>query len=660
MFHESDDFSFESGNRLLSDCAVRCIMRTSSNLNAIIELKEIATMIINSMARCLTHRVSTQAMRISLAFGMVIMMMLTAWTVLAMPVQQVTDNLLQRDILDTRVDMELLADLVFGGGRRPDTWTGNLDIESESIIADLWFDNEQLASEVFGDGVRPDGWVSATTNEPDLITRNIRHDLELIASEFIGEDVRPSDWVGGDPITRCNRSLMNVTNLLEEFYGVSVTTTTDVLDFCTTVAFEISDDLLSQVYAGSTEEETVPANTLAIRGDLERLADETLGLGTRPEGWIGNKDINSEALARDIFSDIERLADTLVGIDQRPTGWLGTLAFSELETYRFLRADLELLADIGLGPDIRPRGWQGESRLVRCDADLQNLVSIIERNFQQFTGETSSTATNINTYCDEVWVATNNFAENLPDPVVEGEDPVAEDAPDTRYLGTSEFAFAYLNVSATEYMGVMPAGTEFRAWYRNFNESTMMFVSGVDFALYIDRRWTTLSDNTFATLPTLEGIQPLAFCDASWCNGPGPTPTSTGDGVIYEIIVGVTPPATIAPSDVQGEGKQLVSWNHIRVNYILQRPEIGRAQVTLEICQTTAQVACEPVISVFDNALGQAVPVVSQFNGLNVYELAYGYTTNLLVEGTTLFSQDIWLNDPSLGGTIPTATVPPQ
>ena len=40
--------------------------------------------------------------------------------------------------------------------------------------------------------------------------------------------------------------------------------------------------------------------------------------------------------------------------------------------------------------------------------------------------------------------------------------------------------------------------------------------------------------------------------------------------------------------------------------------------------------------------------VLSQFNGLNVYEFPYGYTSNLLVEGSTRTSPDIWISDPSI------------
>ena len=179
----------------------------------------------------------------------------------------------------------------------------------------------------------------------------------------------------------------------------------------------------------------------------------------------------------------------------------------------------------------------------------------------------------------------------------------------------------------------------------------MMFVSGEDFAVYIDRRWTTMEQEAFDRLPTLDGVQPLTFCDANWCNGPAPTPTPTGSGPLLEIIFAGTPPAEVGPPvtpDADTTGKRLVNWNHIRVNYLLNREDIGRVQVSLEICEEPNQVVCEPVVSVFDITLNAAVPVVSLSGGLNVYELPFGYSTNFAIEGTTLYSNDIWINDPSL------------
>ena len=177
----------------------------------------------------------------------------------------------------------------------------------------------------------------------------------------------------------------------------------------------------------------------------------------------------------------------------------------------------------------------------------------------------------------------------------------------------------------------------------------MMFVAGDDFALYVDRRFTTVEETIYNSLPTVENVDPITFCDAGWCNGPGPTPTPTGSGPLISVLIQTTPQSTPNPQELQTT-KQLVSWNYIRVTYIQDNVGARSAQVALEVCAQPAQnaTACEPVISVFDQATGTNKPVLSQYNGLNVYEFRYGYTTNVVIEGETRFSNDVWISDPTI------------
>jgi hypothetical protein len=139
----------------------------------------------------------------------------------------------------------------------------------------------------------------------------------------------------------------------------------------------------------------------------------------------------------------------------------------------------------------------------------------------------------------------------------------------------------------------------------------------------------------------------LTFCDADWCQGPGPTPTPTGSGALQALLNEGTPPAPPDINQVQNQKTQ-VSWNNIRVTYLSDNTATRTAQVTLEICSDSTQTDCEPVTRVYDNASGTAKPVVSQSNGLNVYEFGYGYTNNLLIEGDTRFSPDVWISDPTI------------
>jgi hypothetical protein len=562
----------------------------------------------------------------------------------ASPVQQTTavDTTF---LFDTRADLETLANLVIGEGARPETWTFNADVNSSTFVADLWFDNEQLADEVFGVNTRPPAWMGAAGSTRDIIARAVRHDLELSADQFVGVNVRPPEWRGTTALLRCSRTLQNVLTILSGVYNAQTTTPQSVVNYCEAVRGEIEDELVVAVFTAD-ELAQLPSRFLAIRGDLERLADERLGLNNRPGGWIGNRDVNSPTLVGDTFLDLETLANALLGQGTRPDGWIGGISNTPAISFQNLRRDLELLADQALGQGQRPFGWQGVDPLLRCEPLVQNLVYLTEQtyNFSAATIDVASPE-----YCVQIELAANQLAENPP--IVD----VVEESGDGRLTAESNYAFTYLDYAATQYMGIMPGGTQFRAWYRLFAGSDMMFVSGDNFALYVDYKFTTLPATTFDSLPTIEGRSPITFCDASWCNGPGPTPTPTGFGALNEVLQEATPatPAPvlgITPGAPVVTDKALVSWNNIRVTYVQDFPDRRVAQVALEICrQPAAQAtACEPVLSVTDLVTQQTQQPISQYNNLPVFEFRYGYTTNQLIEGATTYSSDIWISDPTI------------
>jgi hypothetical protein len=572
----------------------------------------------------------------------------------ASPQTQAT-NLFEAFVLSARTDLELLANSVLGEGERPDLWTGNQDPSATNFVVDLWFDNEQMADELFGQGERPDNWFGATTANPQLLARNIRHDLEISAeihfAPELGADERPDGWQGAARIYRCDQTLQNVVRLLDELYDVQPTVSQAVVNYCGAVLQEVNGQLLNTVYTTTGEESVqLPELVGAVRGDLERLADELMGLDNRPAGWTP-RDIylaGGPTLVADTRRDLETLADVELGNGIRPPAWIAAVSAETPVEYRNLRFNLEVLADATLGEGVRPRGWQGTNPLESCNTLDQALVYIVQQNYSFQIDESLLEVPN---FCEQVAEDANFTAENPPRRIEAGDETISDD--DIRYAGESNLAFAYLDVGALQYMGVMPAGTEFRAWYRNFNQSTMMFVSGQEFAVYIDRRFTTLPEEVFITLPTLEGVRPLTFCDAYWCNGPGPTPTPTGGGPLALLAGATTPLPTPITEPGTGEGgKVQVSWNHIRVTYLLDlaptETQPGRAQVALEICADPSQVACEPVISVFNTQTGVPMPILSTFNNLNVYELPYGFRTEFVVEGPTRISPDIWISDPTL------------
>ncbi|MEZ4668359.1 MAG: hypothetical protein R3E39_10630 [Anaerolineae bacterium] len=536
---------------------------------------------------------------------------------------------------DIRTDLETLADEALGAGSRPDGWTFNLnDVNSPTYLADLWFDDELLATAVLGTD-RPLNWIGApTTQDISIVGRNIRHDIEVLANQVFGLGNRPENWRGSLSLFRCDRTVMNTVQVLRSAFNYRLQTPDEAVNYCQVVSDEVQAEVLKAVLSTPEIEETLPTLILAGRGDLERLADEQLGLNSRPPGWLGNKDINSPTLLSDNYLDLENLANEELGVGQRPPGWLGAPPTVTIYAYRYLRFNLELLATT-LGRTPRPRGWQGSNPVESCDPQLQNLVSLVQDAYK-FSPETIAAGT----YCADLNAAVNGTAENPPPPEVVSPE-------DDKNIFEAQNAFSYLDQAATQYMGPMPFGTKFKAWYRNFGESTMMFVSGDDFAVYIDRRWTTMPQDIFERLPTTEGVKPLTFCDATWCQGPGPTPTPTGGGALAALLNAGTPQAAPNITQIEGEKTQ-VSWNNIRVTYLLDNAAARTAQVALEICSDTQQTDCEPVTQIFDNATGTVKQVLSQYNGLNVYEFSYGYTSNLLIEGPTRFSPDVWVSDPTI------------
>lgn len=550
-------------------------------------------------------------------------------------------NPFEAQVFDLRQDLELLANQVLGEGIRPPTWLGTDDLASTSIVPDLWYDLEQLANAIFGPGVRPLQWFGVSTPIVEVIARNVRHDLELAADEEFGLNLRPEAWRGAPPLLRCDRVLQNTLTVLDRFYNIQSTTPESALNYCFSVRSEVEDDLINIVF-GTPDENGNLANPFDLlggaRGDLERLADELLGLQERPPGWIGERDPNAPNFVGNLRLDLELLADDRLGPGVRPPTYIGLNAGDPSSSYLNIRFDLELLSDLTLGTGQRPSGWQGVNPVERCDPLVRSLAFIVAEAFNFSVAEFDPT---LPEYCAQVAEAVNALVENPPAIDVAAEEIL--------YTAESRYAFSYLDVAATEYMGVMPAGTRFRALYRNYNDSTMMFVQGGDFALYVDQRFTTLPETTFRGLPALNNSNPLSFCDAFWCNGPGPTPTPTGSGPLLSILVNAAP---VVPPDAQEitENKRQISWNNVRVTYVFDNTSARTAQVTLELCPEAARegIDCEPVASVYDVSTNTQKQVLSVFNGLNVYEFRYGYTTNLLIESATLFSQDVWISDPTI------------
>lgn len=574
--------------------------------------------------------------------------LLIAALVLVVPVLAQQNQATQLDLIvdqdfmfDVRSDLETLADTAFGAETRPDGWRANFDMTTANAAPDLWYDAELLADAIFGPGVRPAGWMGATTVSQAALVRNVRHDLEMMATQAFATTARPDSWRGSAPIFTCDRTLQNLVFVLGNFYRIVPQTAESALNYCDSLRAEVEDELINLLF-GTPDADGVLVNVNELlglaRGDLERVADEELGLNTRPAGYVGNRDETSPGFVGDLFLDLTTLADLEFGQGERPAGWIGALSTTPGANYLMLRHDIEQFTDAALGFGTRPTGWQGTNPLERCQPAVNQLATLVQQNFELTFNDLDPAAPD---FCAQIEAAANAVVENPP--------VMDEVEAEIRFNATSNYAFSYLDVAALDYMGIMPGGTPFRAVYRNFGDSNMMFVAGEEFALYLDRRFTTLPETIFNSLPTLEGVDPIAFCDARWCNGPGPTPTPTGSGPLENLLFSSTPHPTPNPGQLQ-ETKQLVSWNYVRVTYVQDNPVTRSAQVTLELCQQPAQnaVACEPVLTVFNTQTAAFLPPIGQFNGLNVYELPYGYSTNVVIESQNFFANDVWISDPTI------------
>ncbi|MEO0561301.1 MAG: hypothetical protein AAF125_04270 [Chloroflexota bacterium] len=572
--------------------------------------------------------------------------------VFVVPAQQQIDNIATFTSA-LRADIELAANDALGAGVRPPDWTANIDNTSEDYIADLWYDKELLANVIFGENTRPPDWLSVTVDRADILARNTRFDLEILADNIYGgTEIRPPTWSGAADIYTCAREIQNLNTFMNDFFRFVPDVADGDFGFCALLEDELRVAIL-ETNALEVSGEALNQAILAARGDLERVANEVYGVNERPATWAGNTNIDSPLLLTDAYEDLRILADETLGVDVRPPGWIGLITESQVETWRNLRFDLELLATaiVPTFPSIegeRPRGWQGTDALRTCTPLVQDLVIVIESQYaaDEVTPFTRNNLDASPTYCEEIREAANQFMELRPPTEDERRQLAAAGA----FTYESDFAFSYLDTAALEYMGTMPRGTPFRAWYRNFNESTMMFVSGQDFALYIDRRFTTMPQDVFDRLPTLEGVAPLTFCDADWCDGPSPTPTPTGGALdsLLAFQTPVLPPTVDATNNLDTEDKTQVNFENVRITYLSDNLVEETSQVILELCQEPQRITCEPVLSVFDLTTNAPKPIINTQNGQNVYQFDFAFTDNLIIESATLRSPNIFVSPPSL------------
>jgi hypothetical protein len=549
-------------------------------------------------------------------------------------------------VINIRLDLELLADEYNGPNIRPEGWTGNDDPASPSILGDIWLDLEAQADEVIGEpGARPIGWAGANSPTPERIARNLRHDLEVLANLTFGLDERPDDWIGADPIFSCDITVQNLVDTMARTFEFQPTTLPSVLNYCQAVVGEAQDRLALE--GVQLVEGDIPLLLENIRGDMNRLTDELYGLGESPLGYLNTITLETNRMAQDLLADIELVADDKFGEDNRPPNWIGEIGRNPGTFVRNLRHDLEILADITLEgrdylPNGRPEGWSGTAgfgdELSFCSTGTQTLILLMQQYYRYAAPEVQ--AERVEDVCRVFEVDVNAYAESEPEQISE-EELEGIVGRSGKPVAASDLAFAYLDVGALQYMGTMPRGIEFEAWFRNFGESTMMYVVGENFAVYVSYNWTTLPEERYFRLPTLDGVIPETYCFAEWCAGPGPTPTPTGQAP--------TPTPGAAPGGPPPGGGDLVlvPWNQVNIFYDQDKPETGTVLARLELCAGVG-FGCEPVQAVFDGA--NPLPIVNVIGPYPVFELPYGYSNNYTLQSTTFYANEVWVSDPTLRG----------
>ncbi len=165
-----------------------------------------------------------------------------------------------------------------------------------------------------------------------------------------------------------------------------------------------------QVLASPPAQNDLTPVMLAARTDLESLANEVMGVSIRPVGWTNSLDPQRPSFLVELRLDLEILASALISPLQRPSDWFGAAPGSPELIIRDVRHDLELLADAQLGTDVRPGLWVGADPIVRCERDLQAMVTWLRRTNMAFT---PAAAVPGQDYCAAAEQQANLFADIL-------------------------------------------------------------------------------------------------------------------------------------------------------------------------------------------------------------------------------------------------------
>lgn len=554
-------------------------------------------------------------------------------------------------LLVARMDLETLANERLGDGYRPALWTNAVDTNSPSFAVDLRLDLETLAGTLASPDTRPDGWFGAVRGMEWTQARDIRHDLELLADQQFGADARPALWIGGDPLMRCERSVQTVAYwFLRTNVAYTLPNVQSGAEYCSLVAQQ------NALFADILIESAEPAGDL--RADLNALSRIVFRENVFPIGWTDGKDNIS------VRQDMEllRAAASQVGQPIDDATWFGEATYgSDWEYSRANRHDLELLADAKVGLGQRPDGWSAFEPLVRCAIDVQEFALLMQTE----TGLTATTPATDPDYCSLVVTEYSRYVEDqvsttvqtppTPVPVVNENgavvvgDAAADNAAVIANVGNIAAQtlnpMAYLDRGARIPVGTITRGTAFTALARNSApDSTMMYVSGLGFNVWISAEYTSLSPNEYVSLPYAENVEyqlPQLLCFATWCTDLVRFGEPMGGVIGYDGLVTSGYGSVGSP----GSNLQQLDYAHVRLLFNQHDTPNNEAELRIEICSSTENYNdCEPVLRLYEN--GALVQPIRVENGYPVWRLHYDLHDPSRLESRRYFVNGLWVSRP--------------
>lgn len=548
-------------------------------------------------------------------------------------------------LLVARMDLETLANERLGDGYRPVIWSNSIDVNSPSFAVDLRLDLETLAGTLASPDTRPAGWFGAVPGMLWTQARDVRHDLELLADQQFGPGARPALWIGGEPLMRCERDIQTVAYwFLRTNAAYTLPNTQAGEEYCGLVAQQ------NQLFADILIENAEPAGD--VRADLNALSRVVFRENVFPIGWTDGKDNVS------VRQDLELLkaAASQVGQPVDEANWFGETAFgADWEASRAIRHDLELLADAKVAVGQRPEGWSAFEPLVRCSLEDQEFALLMQAE----TGYVATTPGSDPDYCGQVVLEYSRFVEDQVSTTIQTP-PVSAPAEgagaaDAGGGGGEVIAnvgniaaraynpIAYLDRGARIRVGVIPRGTAFTALARNSApDSSMAYVSGLGFNVWISVKFTDLQDNEYASLPYAENVEyqlPQLLCFANFCTDLVRFGDPLGGVIGYDGLI------STGRVGAPGSNLQQLDYAHVRLLFNQHDTPNNEAELRIEVCPNLDNfTGCEPVLRLVEN--GVVTQPVRVENGYPVWRLRYELHDPARLESRNYAVNGLWVSRP--------------